>query len=217
MSVSIGKYWFGKCVLDQFWIISFCVLHASQTKIFFGRFEDYFANRVKQLTYTFPENSMNSSGTRFWSAPKRFPRPLEFSTSDLSHLHFIMAGAILRAETFGIPTPDWAKDPKKLAEAIDKVIVPEFQPKQGVKIETDEKATNLSTASIDDAAVINELIVKLEDCAKVLSPGFKMNPIQFEKVIWPVLFILGIQFGDSLVVIFTICTIIEFRSSAIPK
>ncbi|XP_078162757.1 ubiquitin-activating enzyme E1 1-like [Carex rostrata] len=145
------------------------------------KFEDYFANRVKQLTYTFPENSMNSSGTRFWSAPKRFPRPLEFSTSDLSHLHFIMAGAILRAETFGIPTPDWAKDPKKLAEAIDKVIVPEFQPKQGVKIETDEKATNLSTASIDDAAVINELIVKLEDCAKVLSPGFKMNPIQFEK------------------------------------
>ncbi|KAF3334641.1 ubiquitin-activating enzyme E1 1-like isoform X1 [Carex littledalei] len=145
------------------------------------KFEDYFANRVKQLTYTFPGDSMNSSGTFFWSAPKRFPRPLEFSTSDLSHLHFIMAGAILRAETFGIPTPDWAKDPKKLAEAIDKVIVPEFQPKQGVKIETDEKATNLSSASIDDAAVINELIVKLEDCAKVLSPGFKMNPIQFEK------------------------------------
>lgn len=140
---------------------------------------------------------MTSSGAPFWSAPKRFPRPLEFSSSDLSHLHFIMAGAILRAETFGIPTPGWAKDPKKLAEAIDKVLVPEFQPKQGVKIVTDEKATNMSAASIDDAAVINDLIAKLEDCAKVLPPGFKMNPIQFEKVIWHVLFILEIQLGYS--------------------
>ncbi|KAJ4821709.1 ubiquitin-activating enzyme 1 [Rhynchospora pubera] len=145
------------------------------------KFEEYFANRVKQLTFTFPEDSLTSSGAPFWSAPKRFPRPLEFSSSDPSHLHFIMAGAILRAETFGIPTPDWAKDPKKLAEAIDKVLVPEFQPKQGVKIVTDEKATSISTASIDDAAVINELIVKLEDCAKTLPSGFKMNPIQFEK------------------------------------
>lgn len=121
-----------------------------------------------------------------------------------------MAGAILRAETFGIPTPGWAKDPKKLAEAIDKVLVPEFQPKQGVKIVTDEKATNMSAASIDDAAVINDLIAKLEDCAKVLPPGFKMNPIQFEKVIWHVLFILEIQLGYSfwLFVTFTFYTII---------
>jgi len=145
------------------------------------KFEDYYSNRVKQLTFTFPEDSMTSSGTPFWSAPKRFPRPVQFSTSDPSHLHFIMAGAILRAETFGIPIPDWAKDPKELANAIDKVAVPEFQPKQGVKIVTDEKATSLSAASIDDVAVINDLIAQLENCSKVLPPGFRMNPILFEK------------------------------------
>jgi ubiquitin-activating enzyme E1 len=145
------------------------------------KFEDYFANRVKQLTFTFPEDAMTSSGAPFWSAPKRFPRPLEFSSADPSHLNFLLAASILRAETFGIPIPDWAKNPKKLAEAVDKVIVPDFQPKQGVKIETDEKATNLSSASVDDAAIIEELIAKLEAISKTLAPGFHMNPIQFEK------------------------------------
>ncbi|KAG0458597.1 hypothetical protein HPP92_023754 [Vanilla planifolia] len=32
------------------------------------RFEDYFSNRVKQLTYTFPEDAVTSSGSPFWSA-----------------------------------------------------------------------------------------------------------------------------------------------------
>jgi ubiquitin-activating enzyme E1 len=145
------------------------------------KFEDYFSNRVKQLTYTFPEDAMTSSGAPFWSAPKRFPRPLEFLTSDPSQLNFILAAAILRAETFGIPIPDWVKNPAKMAEAVDKVIVPDFQPKQGVKIVTDEKATSLSSASVDDAAVIEELIAKLEAISKTLQPGFQMKPIQFEK------------------------------------
>ncbi|KAL5814853.1 hypothetical protein ACOSQ4_025494 [Xanthoceras sorbifolium] len=145
------------------------------------KFEDYFANRVKQLIYTFPEDAATSTGAPFWSAPKRFPHPLQFSSADLSHLHFVMAASILRAETFGIPIPDWAKNSKMLAEAVDKVIVPEFQPKKDAKIVTDEKATTLSTASIDDAAVINDLIIKVEQCRKNLPPGFRMKPIQFEK------------------------------------
>ncbi|RWV88412.1 hypothetical protein BHE74_00039323, partial [Ensete ventricosum] len=146
------------------------------------RFEDYFSNRVKQLTFTFPEDAATSTGVPFWSAPKRFPRPLEFSSSDLGHLHFVMAASLLRAETFGIPIPDWSKYPKKFADAVDRVIVPEFQPKTGVKIVTDEKATSLSSVSVDDAAVISDLLAKLEECAKKLPPGFRMNPVQFEKV-----------------------------------
>lgn len=137
---------------------------------------------MKQLTFTFPEDATTSNGTPFWSAPKRFPHALEFSVDDMSHLQFIMAASILRAEIFGIPVPDWVKSPKKLADAVSKVIVPDFEPKKDVKIETDEKATTLSTSSIDDAVVIDELIMKLEKCHQQLQPGFKMNPIQFEKV-----------------------------------
>ncbi|KAG6697752.1 hypothetical protein I3842_09G217300 [Carya illinoinensis] len=145
------------------------------------KFEDYFTNRVKQLTYTFPEDATTSNGAPFWSAPKRFPRPLQFSVDDPSHLYFIMSGSVLRAETFGIPIPDWVKSPRKLADAANQVIVPDFQPKRGVKIVTDEKASSFSTSSIDDAAVIDELIMKLEERRKLLSPGFRMNSIQFEK------------------------------------
>ncbi|KAK1317591.1 Ubiquitin-activating enzyme E1 2 [Acorus calamus] len=145
------------------------------------KFEDYYANRVKQLTFTFPEDSATSTGAPFWSAPKRFPRPLQFSTEDPSHLNFIHAASALRAETFGIPVPEWAKNPKKLAEAVDKVLVPDFQPKQGVKIETDEKATSAAAASVDDTTIISDLIARVQECYKSLPPGFRMNPIQFEK------------------------------------
>lgn len=137
---------------------------------------------MKQLIYTFPEDAATSTGAPFWSAPKRFPRPLEFSSADPSLLYFVMAASILRAETFGIPIPEWAKNPKKMAEAVDKVMVPDFQPKKDAKIVTDEKATSMSTSSIDDSAVIAELITKLEQCCKNLPPGFRMKPIQFEKV-----------------------------------
>ncbi|KAG6383981.1 hypothetical protein SASPL_156234 [Salvia splendens] len=102
-------------------------------------FEDYFANRVKQLAFTFPEDAATSTGAPFWSAPKRFP------------------------------------------QAVDQVIVPDFQPRSDAKIVTDEKATSLATASVDDAAVINDLIVKLEKCCQALPPNFRMKPIQFEK------------------------------------
>ncbi|CAI9097290.1 OLC1v1033679C1 [Oldenlandia corymbosa var. corymbosa] len=146
------------------------------------KFEDYFANRVKQLTYTFPEDSTTSNGALFWSAPKRFPHPVKFSVDDSSHLNFVMAASILRAETFGIPIPDWVFfSSQKLAESIDKVIVPDFQPKKDAKIVTDEKATSLSTASVDDAVVIDGLVMKLESCRQKLPSAYKMNPIQFEK------------------------------------
>lgn len=132
------------------------------------------------MTYTFPEDAVTSTGVPFWSAPKRFPRPLQFSTDDPSHLHFLVAASILRAQTFGIPVPNWP--PEKLAETLDRIVVPEFQPKKDAKIVTDERATSLSAASLDDAVVINELIMKLEQVRQKLSPNFRMKPIQFEKV-----------------------------------
>ncbi|KAF0908590.1 hypothetical protein E2562_026638 [Oryza meyeriana var. granulata] len=145
------------------------------------KFEDYFSNRVKQLTFTFPEDAATSTGAPFWSAPKRFPRPLQFSAADPSHIHFIMSASILRAESFGIAIPDWAKNTSKLAVAVSKVVVPEFEPKKGFSIVTDEKATSLSSASVDDASVIDDLLAKLEECAKRLPPGFQMKTIEFEK------------------------------------
>jgi ubiquitin-activating enzyme E1 len=144
------------------------------------KFEDYFANRVKQLTFTFPEDAVTSNGSPFWSAPKRFPRPLEYDTSDPSHVSFVQSGAILRAETYGLKIPDWARDAEKVKEAVSKVRVPEFVPKQGVKIVTDEKATSMAQP-MDDDSVIDQLLEKLEAGSASLPKDFKMAPITFEK------------------------------------
>ena len=54
---------------------------------------------------------------------------------------------------------------------------------QGVKIETDEKATKaITNTAIDDEGAIQELGEKLTSVITSLGPGFKMTPIQFEKV-----------------------------------
>lgn len=54
---------------------------------------------------------------------------------------------------------------------------------QGVKIETDEKATKaITNTAIDDEGVIQELGEKVMSAIESLGPGFKMTPIQFEKV-----------------------------------
>ncbi|CAI5479155.1 unnamed protein product, partial [Closterium sp. Yama58-4] len=145
------------------------------------KFEDYFANRIKQLTFTFPEDASTSTGLPFWSPPKRFPAPVTFSPEDPTCLAFVTAGAILRAATFGIEVPDWARDGKRMAEAVAKVEVGEFVPKQGVKIVTDEKATSAATSVGDDGKAIAELVGRLKEGTKGLSEEFRMVPVQFEK------------------------------------
>ncbi|KAH7284607.1 hypothetical protein KP509_34G062100 [Ceratopteris richardii] len=145
------------------------------------KFEEYFTNKIKQLTFTFPEDSVTSTGALFWSPPKRFPKPLEFSTEDPSHLSFIAAAAYLKAQTYGIVVPDWAKDFNRLAEAVNEIKLPSFTPKQGVKIVTDEKATSLSISASDDSMVINSLIKVLDENASSIAPGFRMISIPFEK------------------------------------
>nr|XP_043607335.1 ubiquitin-activating enzyme E1 1-like isoform X2 [Erigeron canadensis] len=177
------------------------------------KFEDYFSNRVKQLISTFPAESTYSegaTGTRapFWSAPKRFPFSLEFSVSDPSHLSFVMAGSILRAETFGISIPDWAKNSKKLAQAVGQICIPDFHPKQVIRkslplgaaisipdcVKSSMKlAVAAAPARISDfppnqpliespsiGAAIEGLIEKIER-RMFLPSGYTMMPIAFEK------------------------------------
>ncbi|XP_078180716.1 ubiquitin-activating enzyme E1 2-like [Carex rostrata] len=145
------------------------------------KFEDNFSSRIKQLTFTFPEDSITSSGTPFWSPPKRFPRPVKFDPADPSHINLLMAASILRAESFNLLVPNWATNPKKLAEAVGEVSISEFAPKEGVKIVTDETATSVASSSIDDADVIDGLIARLEQLSKKLPAGFRMKPVHFEK------------------------------------
>lgn len=45
-----------------------------------------FHDRIAQLVFTFPEDAATSTGTPFWSPPKRFPHALTFSADDASQV-----------------------------------------------------------------------------------------------------------------------------------
>ena len=125
------------------------------------KFQDYFHNRIAQLVFTFPEDATTSTGSPFWSAPKRFPKALAFDPKDATMATLVQAGAILKAQVHGIPVPDFASVASKVAEAATKVHVDPFQPKKGVHIETDPKAgEKKELPTSDDDGAIEALIAK---------------------------------------------------------
>jgi len=145
------------------------------------KFQDLFHDRVAQLTHTFPEDAVTSTGARFWSPPKRFPTPLVFDAADPAHASLIQAAAILKARVYGVAVPaDAARAAAVAAAAAAAVSVPPFVPKAGVKIETDPKAT-AAAAGVGDEGV-DDLIAALEaaaDAAPTKRPP--LTPIAFEK------------------------------------
>ena len=73
-----------------------------------------FHDRIAQLVFTFPEDATTSSGNLFWSAPKRFPRAIRFDAQDAVHASFAQAAAILKAQSYRLPIPDWAQKASKV-------------------------------------------------------------------------------------------------------
>jgi ubiquitin-activating enzyme E1 len=51
-----------------------CVIFARK------QFQELFSNQIKQLLYNFPKDQLTTSGTPFWSGPKRCPHPRKFSS-----------------------------------------------------------------------------------------------------------------------------------------
>lgn len=93
-------------------------------------------------------------------------------------MDFITAAANLRAAVFGLKGET---DPAKIKPLVEKVVVPKFTPKSGVKIETDEKkaeqAAHAANATPEDQlmGLLSELPVPSE------LAGFALTPQDFEK------------------------------------
>lgn len=99
-------------------------------------FEREFNNKIQQLLHNFPKDSETSSGTPFWSGPKRAPDPLKFDASDPMHFGFIVAAANLHAFNYNIKSPGVDKD--IYLRELENVIVPDFSPTEGVKIQAND-------------------------------------------------------------------------------
>ncbi|KAK2742901.1 E1 ubiquitin-activating protein [Myotisia sp. PD_48] len=142
------------------------------------RFEEQYNNAIQQLLYNFPKDSTTANGIPFWSGPKRAPNPLKFDPSNETHLSFVIAGANLHAFNYGIKNPGVKEDYYR--RVTNDMIVPEFAPTSGVRIqveENEEAAPNQS--GMDDNEELQRLIASLPD-PKSLA-GFKLDPVEFEK------------------------------------
>ncbi|OJI79513.1 hypothetical protein ASPTUDRAFT_78884 [Aspergillus tubingensis CBS 134.48] len=146
-----------------------------------NQFEAQYNNAIQQLLYNFPRDSKTSSGQLFWSGPKRAPTPLKFDSANPTHLSFIVAGANLHAFNYGIKNP--GADKAYYRKVVDNMIVPEFTPKSGVKIQANENDPDpdaqATGSSFDDGQEIQRLVDSLPS-PKDLA-GFRLSPVEFEK------------------------------------
>jgi len=144
------------------------------------RFEELFSNTVRQLLHSFPLDQVTTAGVPFWSGAKKPPSPLVFNANDPLHLGFIKAAANLRALNYGIAT---RTDDDFFLEILPNVMVPDFVPKSGMKIATDEKEDEAKTSSqpppIDMDARIETILKALPDPSE--KAGFRLLPIDFDK------------------------------------
>ena len=143
------------------------------------KFESLFHNQISQLLYNFPEDMITSSGAAFWSGSKKPPVPIKFDSNDPLHLNFIIASSNLRAFNYGLTAV--SPSSYNFKKVVDDIKVPEFKPKQGVKIATtQEEAKNENTEILtSDESDIKNMLSDLSK--KDISPGYELQASDFEK------------------------------------
>ena len=147
------------------------------------KFEEYFVNKIKQLVFSCPENMLNASGAPFWSPPKRFPSVVNFDPNNTMHMNFIIAAANLKAQIYNVPGYKPQRDPSVFRPILESVLVPEFVPKSGIKIETGEKKDGPPepppAQELNVVETTKSLVSKLPPSASL--GGLKITSMEFEK------------------------------------
>uniref|UniRef100_H3ARY3 E1 ubiquitin-activating enzyme n=1 Tax=Latimeria chalumnae TaxID=7897 RepID=H3ARY3_LATCH len=139
-----------------------------------NHWQNLYNNNIRQLLHSFPPDQVTKSGFPFWAGPKRCPHPLEFSVNNPTHMDYIVAAANLFAETYGI---QGSQDRATIADLLKIVHLPEFTPKSGVKIPTNDQDMEDSSEQLDD----ENLKETREKLTALKSSFHMMQPINFEK------------------------------------
>ncbi|KAJ8661405.1 hypothetical protein O0I10_002671 [Lichtheimia ornata] len=137
------------------------------------KFEELYHNNIMQLLFNFPVDSVTSTGQLFWSGPKRAPTPLQFDPNNTAHMDFIVYAANLHAFNYGLKGET---DREVFRRELENIIVPEFKPKEGVKIQVQENE-NVDQDNPSDS--IDEVVNKLPSPSTLA--GFRLSPCEFEK------------------------------------
>jgi len=145
-------------------------------------FEQLFSNQIKQLLHNFPEDQVTSTGGKFWSGSKRCPKPVTFDLDHQceeaqmkNHSNFIVAASNLRATMFGI---EGSVTDETLPSILQKIVVPDFKPKEGVKI-----AANDAENKQMDEAMGDDYESECTNLLKSIPPttATSLTPIEFDK------------------------------------
>ncbi|RUS73735.1 hypothetical protein EGW08_018496 [Elysia chlorotica] len=136
-----------------------------------------YTHKIQQLLFNFPADQKTSTGAPFWSGPKRCPNAIEFDSNQGLHLDYIVAMANLKAEVYGIPQ---CRDRSKIKAAVDAIVVPEFVPRSGVKIEVND--SELASSSNNESSAAEDLADLQKSLPQTSSvPDLKVTPLEFEK------------------------------------
>ncbi|KID86483.1 ubiquitin-activating enzyme E1 1 [Metarhizium guizhouense ARSEF 977] len=141
------------------------------------QFETEFTNKIQQLLYNFPKDSETSSGTPFWSGPKRAPDALKFDPNNPTHFGFVVAAANLHAFNFNIKSP--GDDKNIYLRELENVIVPDFTPDANVKIQADDKEPDPNAGGGEDEDELQKIISSIPSPSTL--SGFQLQPVEFEK------------------------------------
>ncbi|KAI0353574.1 ubiquitin activating enzyme [Trametes cingulata] len=139
------------------------------------QFEEKYNNAIRQLLFSLPKDAVTSTGQPFWSGPKRAPDPLTFDSNNPTHLQYIMAAANLHAYNYGLRGET---DPALFKKIADEVIVPEFTPKSGVKVQINDNDPAPQGESGGDSDV-GDYLKQLPPPSSLV--GYRLNPVEFEK------------------------------------
>lgn len=143
-------------------------------------FEQQYSHQIQQLLYNFPPNYKTTSGAPFWSGPKKCPHPVNFDINNQLHMDYVHSAANLRAFLYSIPQCHDRALVQNLINSIPSEQIPQFTPKQNLKIAiNDADLSSMSSSSLD----VNEQFKLLLDSTPKPNelPGLKISPIDFEK------------------------------------
>ncbi|XP_059965496.1 ubiquitin-like modifier-activating enzyme 7 isoform X3 [Mesoplodon densirostris] len=142
-----------------------CVLWA------LGQWQLCFHYGITQLLSRFPPDKVLENGTLFWSGPKQCPRPLEFDTSQDTHLLYVLAAANLYAKMHGLPG---SRDQTALRRLLKLLPFPDPQDLAPIF------ASDLELASAY-AEFGPEQSKKLHEALEIWTVGPPLEPLTFEK------------------------------------